>query len=139
MHLTKNKTYQMKTFLFDKVPFGQQINFYILQNVELCYDFFEQLQDIALLINFLTKTFLLTKSSRNCKYYPPINVILGLTNETENIYNLLNHISLVFKYYVYRSRENNILNIDILIDNLVRNWTDFIQQIQKNCKIFCIS
>ena len=42
--------------------------------------------------------------------------ILRLTN---NIYDLLNHILLIFKYYVYRSREKHILNIDILIDNLI--------------------
>ena len=40
-------------------------------------------------------------------------VILGLTNEGNNIYNLLNHILLVFEYYVYRSREKHILDIDI--------------------------
>ena len=43
---------------------------------------------------------------------------LGLTNKT-NIYNLLNYILLGFKYYVYRSREKHIFNIDILIDNLI--------------------
>ena len=26
---------------------------------------------------------------------------------------------MIFKYYVYRSREKHILNIDILIDNLI--------------------
>ena len=61
----------MKTFLFDKVPFGQQINFYILKNVELCSDFFEQLQDIALLINFLTKTFLLRSPQEIANIIPP--------------------------------------------------------------------
>ena len=45
--------------------------------------------------------------------------ILGLTNEANNIYNLLNHILLVFKYYVNRSREKHIHNIEILIDNLI--------------------
>ena len=44
--------------------------------------------------------------------------ILGLTNET-NIYNLLNHILLSFKHYVYRLREKHIFNIDILIDNSI--------------------
>ena len=71
MHLIKNKTYQMKTFLFDKVPFGQQIKFYSLKNVELCSDFFEQLQDIAFLINFLTKTFLLRSPQEIANIIPP--------------------------------------------------------------------
>ena len=48
----------------------------------------------------------------------PLSAILGLTNEANNIYNLLNHILLVFKYCFYRSREKHILNVDILIDNL---------------------
>ena len=30
------------------------------------------------------------------------------------------YILLVFKYYVYRSREKHIHNIDILIDNLIQ-------------------
>ena len=34
----------------------------------------------------------------------PQAAILGLTNEAKNIYNLLNHILLVFEYYVYMSR-----------------------------------
>ena len=87
--------------------------------------FFEQLQDIAFLINFLTKTFLLRCPQEIANIIPPSltkqTVILGVTNETKNIYNLLNHILLGFKYYVYRSRENHMLNIDILIDNLVKN------------------
>ena len=49
----------------------------------------------------------------------PQATILGLTNEANNIYNLLNHILLVFKYCVYRSRGKHILNIDILIDILI--------------------
>ena len=49
----------------------------------------------------------------------PQAAIPWLTNEANNIYNLLNHILLVFKYYVYRSREKHILNIDISIDNLI--------------------
>ena len=55
-------------------------------------------------------------------YYPAItyttDCILGLTNEANNIYNLVNHILLVPKYYVYRSREKHIFDRDILIDNL---------------------
>ena len=47
----------------------------------------------------------------------PQVAIIGLTNEINNIYNL-NHILLIFKYYVYRSREKHMLDIDILLDNL---------------------
>ena len=50
----------------------------------------------------------------------PQAAILGLTNKANNIYSLLNHILLFFKYYVYRSREKHILNIDILIGNLIQ-------------------
>ena len=49
----------------------------------------------------------------------PQAAIHGLANEANNIYNLLNHIFLVFKYYVYRSREKHMLNINLLIDNLI--------------------
>ena len=51
----------------------------------------------------------------------PQTAIFGLCNEANNIYNLLNHTLLVFKYYVYdyRSRKKQILNIDVLIDNLI--------------------
>ena len=45
--------------------------------------------------------------------------ILRLTNEANSIYNLLNPILLIFKYYVYRSREKDILNIGVLIQNLI--------------------
>ena len=50
----------------------------------------------------------------------PQAAILELNNEANNIYNLLNHILLVFKYQVYRSSEKNILNIDTLIDILIK-------------------
>ena len=49
---------------------------------------------------------------------PPQTAIFGMINEANNIYNL-NYILLGFKYYVYRSRENHVLHIDILIDNLI--------------------
>ena len=39
--------------------------------------------------------------------------ILGLSNEPKSIYNLLNHILQVFKYFGYMSREKHILNIDM--------------------------
>ena len=38
---------------------------------------------------------------------------------SSNICILLNHILMVFKYYVYRSREKHILNLVILTDNLI--------------------
>ena len=47
------------------------------------------------------------------------DAILRLTNVANNVYNLLNNFSSVFKYYVYRSREKHILIIDILIENLI--------------------
>ena len=52
-------------------------------------------------------------------FTPQAAAILGLTNEANNIFNLLNHILLIFKYYVYRSREKHIFNIYILIDNII--------------------
>ena len=42
---------------------------------------------------------------------------MSFANFAKNIYNLLNHSSLILKYYVYRSREKQIRNIDILIEN----------------------
>ena len=48
----------------------------------------------------------------------PLAEILRLANERNSIYNILNCILLVFEYYVYRSWEKNILNIDILLYNL---------------------
>ena len=49
----------------------------------------------------------------------PQAAILRLTSGANNIYNLLNHILSVSKYYGYRSREKHRLNKDILIDNLI--------------------
>ena len=50
----------------------------------------------------------------------PQTTILGLHNEANDNYNLLSHILLIFKYYIYISREKRILNIDILIANLIK-------------------
>ena len=47
-------------------------------------------------------------------------VILGLYNEANDNYNFLSHILLIFKYYIYISREKRTLNIDILIANLIK-------------------
>ena len=50
----------------------------------------------------------------------PQAAILRLHNEANDNYNLLSHILLIFKYYIYISREKRILNIDILIANLIK-------------------
>ena len=50
----------------------------------------------------------------------PQTTILGLYNEANNNYNVLSHIFLTFKYYVYISREKRKLNIGILIVNLMK-------------------
>ena len=50
----------------------------------------------------------------------PQAAILGLYNEAKDNYNLLSHISLILKYYIYISREKRTLNIDILIANLIK-------------------
>ena len=46
--------------------------------------------------------------------------ILGLYNDVSDNYNLMSHILLIFKYYIYLSREKRILNIDILIANFIK-------------------
>ena len=50
----------------------------------------------------------------------PQTAILGLHNKENDNYNLLSHILLIFKYYIYISRGKRILNIDILIASLVK-------------------
>ena len=50
----------------------------------------------------------------------PQPAILGLYNEANGNYILLGHILLISKYYIYISREKRTLNIDILIDNLIK-------------------
>ena len=62
------------------------------------------------------------KKSRNDIILPSLTLqaaFFVLTYKTNNIYNLLNHILFAFKYYVYRSKEKHILNIDILIENRI--------------------
>ena len=65
-------------------------------------------------ISFMT-AFILNLFGKN--YWRNFRMILfchsWTDNEAKNIYNLLNHILLVFKYCVYRSREKHIPNIDI--------------------------
>ena len=50
----------------------------------------------------------------------PQTAILGLYNKANDSYNLLSHVLFIFKYYIYISREKQILNIDILIANLIK-------------------
>ena len=50
----------------------------------------------------------------------PQTAVLGLYNEANDNHNLLSHILLIFKYYVYISREKRNLNMDILIANLTK-------------------
>ena len=50
----------------------------------------------------------------------PLTAILGLYNEANDNYNFLRHILLIFKCYIYISREIGILNIDILIANSIK-------------------
>ena len=56
----------------------------------------------------------------SCSYLHPQTAILGLYNEANDNDNFLNHISLIFKYYVYILRKKQTLNIDILIANLIK-------------------
>ena len=49
-----------------------------------------------------------------------LTAVLGLHNEANDNHNLLSHILLIFKYYVYISREKQKLNMDILIANLTK-------------------
>ena len=46
--------------------------------------------------------------------------ILGLYNQANDNDNLLNHILLISKDYIYMSREKRALNIDILKANLIK-------------------
>ena len=46
-----------------------------------------------------------------------LTAVLGLYNEANDNHNLVSHILLIFKYYVYISREKQKLNMDILIAN----------------------
>ena len=49
-----------------------------------------------------------------------LTAVLGLYNEANDNHNLVSHILLIFKYYVYISREKQKLNMDILIANLTK-------------------
>ena len=50
----------------------------------------------------------------------PQTAILELYNEANDNYNPLSHMLLIFKYYIYISREKWTLNIDVLIANLIK-------------------
>ena len=65
---------------------------------------------------FSLLSFWLFSFSSFCK----VLVILGLCKEAINNYNLLSHILLIFKYYIYISRKKRTLSIDILIANLIK-------------------
>ena len=51
------------------------------------------------------------------RFYPAVTYTYPEANDN---YNLLSHISLIFKYYIYISREKRTLNVDILIANLIK-------------------
>ena len=50
----------------------------------------------------------------------PQAAILGLYDEANDNDKLLSHTLLIFKYYIYISREKGTLNIDILLANLIK-------------------
>ena len=50
----------------------------------------------------------------------PQTAILGQYDKANDNYNLSSHILLIFKYYIYISREKWTLNIEILIANLIK-------------------
>ena len=50
----------------------------------------------------------------------PPTAIVELYNETNENYNLVSHIKLIFKYYIYISTEKRILKTDILIDDSIK-------------------
>ena len=50
----------------------------------------------------------------------PQTTILRLYNEANDNYDALSQILLIFRYYIYISREKRTLNIDILIANLMK-------------------
>ena len=59
-------------------------------------------------------------SFQNVSIIPPItpqNTIFGFTDHKVN-YDLINHILLIFKYYVYKTRENESLDFKVLKRNI---------------------
>ena len=67
--------------------------------------------------------FLLTQLQhffQNILIIPPItpqSAIFGFTDHKVN-YHLINHILLIFKYYVYKTRENGSLDLKVLKRNI---------------------
>ena len=49
----------------------------------------------------------------------PQSTIFGFTDHKEN-YHLINHILLIFKYYVYKTRENGSFDLKILKRNIIK-------------------
>ena len=60
----------------------------------------------------------------------PQSVIFGFTDHKEN-YNLINHILVIFKYYVYKTRENGSLDLKVLKRN-IHKIKDIEKQISLN-------
>ena len=51
----------------------------------------------------------------------PQATLFGFINESDNSLNILqNHILLIFKLYIYQSRETGVLNLNILIKNVTK-------------------
>ena len=72
------------------------------------------------------------------RFYPAVTYTTDChswtDNEANGNYNLLNHILLIFKYYIYISREKRTLNLDILIPNLIK-----VQKREKQINIVTIN
>ena len=66
------------------------------------------------------------------KFYPAVSYTADCLSWTiqkpNDNYNLLSQILLIFKYYIYMSKEKRILNIDILIANLIK-----VRKVNKPC------
>ena len=51
----------------------------------------------------------------------PQAAFFGFINESDNSLNILqNHILLIFKLYIYQSRETGVLNLNVLIKNVTK-------------------
>ena len=90
----------------------------------LCSFCMEESERPIHLFHSCTKTnFLWTQlqhSFQNVLIIPPItpqSAIFGFTDHKLN-YHLINHILLIFKYYVYKTRENSSLDLKVLKRNI---------------------
>ena len=64
----------------------------------------------------------LQHSFRNVLTIPsitPQSAIFGFTDHKEN-YHLINHILLIFKYFVYKTGENGSLDLKVLKRNIIK-------------------